>query len=209
MTRVKPLTAELKVTQGATRSSWLPTLNDDDAKAVDTHLPGTCFENCAVDNGNYFAGMQLQVVWTSQALHIVDHADLACREPSTLIGRLEWGPLPGFLQASRVVSSSCVQNLHISVQQPIEATELFVFLTGTMVRQVLCATFCGLLLSGSPNCCMALQDKQEALPFLTEPHDALRLGVRSLKEDASVSHPVEAIQANVRRLCCISYNNKK
>ena len=42
------------------------------------------------------------------------------------------------------------------------------------------------------------QDKQEALPFLTEPHDALRLGVRSLKEDASVSHPVEAIQANVR-----------
>ena len=45
---------------------------------------------------------------------------------------------------------------------------------------------------------LAPQDKQEALPFLTEPHDALRLGVRSLKEDASVSHPVEAIQANVR-----------
>ena len=44
----------------------------------------------------------------------------------------------------------------------------------------------------------SLQDKQEALPFLTKPHDALRLGVRSLKEDASVSHSVEAIQANVR-----------
>ena len=48
-----------------------------------------------------------------------------------------------------------------------------------------------------------LQDKQEALPFLTEPHDALRLGVRSLKEDASVSHPVEAIQASVRTVLCM------
>ena len=77
------------------------------------------------------------------------------------------------------------------------------------MRLVLCATFCRLLLSGSPYCCMALQDKQEALPFLTEPHDALRLGVRSLKEDASVSHPVEAIQANVRRLRCISHKYKR
>ena len=50
--------------------------------------------------------------------------------------------------------------------------------------------------------CAFWQDKQEALPFLTEPHDALRLGVRSLKEDASVSHPVEAIQANVRSVLC-------
>lgn len=50
-----------------------------------------------------------------------------------------------------------------------------------------------------------LQDKQEALPFLSEPHDALRLGVRSLKEDASVSHPVEAIQANVRSTLCREY----
>ena len=202
------------MTQGPSRSSWLPTLNDDDAKAVDTHLPGTCFESFAVDNGIYFVGMQLQVVWASQALHTVDHADLACREPSTLIGSRVGAPSsppPGPEASSRLheflapVFRICI---YISVQQAIEATELFFFLTGTMVRLVLCATFCGLLLSVSPNCCITLQDKQEALPFLTKPHDALRLGVRSLKEDASVLHPVEAIQANVRRLCCISHNNK-
>lgn len=33
-----------------------------------------------------------------------------------------------------------------------------------------------------------------ALPVQREPHDALRLGLASLKEDASVKHPVEAIQ---------------
>lgn len=189
-------------------------MNDDDAKAIDTHLPGTCCESFAVDNGNYFAGMQLQVMWTSQALHIVDHADLACREPPTLIG-LRVGPLPVHLQPSSRLHElflAPVFRICIHLCNGRSKRRCIIFLTGTMVRLVLCATLRYLLWSTAertPNCCMALQDKQEALPFLTEPHDALRLGVRSLKEDASVSHPVEAIQANVRRLCCISYNNIK
>ena len=61
------------------------------------------------------------------------------------------------------------------------------------------------LLAGYFTSSCFVQDKQAALPFLTEPHDALRLGVRSLKEDASVSHPMEAIQANVRTVLCVQY----
>lgn len=33
-----------------------------------------------------------------------------------------------------------------------------------------------------------------SLPFQVQPHDALRLGLSSLKEDAKIKHPVEAIQ---------------
>ncbi len=35
---------------------------------------------------------------------------------------------------------------------------------------------------------------QGALPFQSKHHDALRLGLASLKEDAAIKHPVEAIQ---------------
>lgn len=37
-------------------------------------------------------------------------------------------------------------------------------------------------------------DQVADLPLLTTPHDALRDGLRTLKEDASISHPVEAVQ---------------
>ena len=43
-----------------------------------------------------------------------------------------------------------------------------------------------------------LQDEQKSLPHLVEPHDTLRLGLRNLKDQASISHPVEAIQSQVR-----------
>ncbi|GFH32335.1 proteasome maturation factor UMP1 [Haematococcus lacustris] len=33
-----------------------------------------------------------------------------------------------------------------------------------------------------------------ALPFLAQPHDSLRLGLPSLKEDVAPKHPVEVIQ---------------
>ena len=36
------------------------------------------------------------------------------------------------------------------------------------------------------------------LPFLSAPHDNLRHGLPALKADALPSHPVEAIQRNVR-----------
>jgi hypothetical protein len=42
-----------------------------------------------------------------------------------------------------------------------------------------------------------VQEEQSALPHLIKPHDALRLGIRNLKDQASVAHPVEAIQKNV------------
>jgi proteasome maturation protein len=34
----------------------------------------------------------------------------------------------------------------------------------------------------------------DELPFKTQPHDAMRLGLASLKEDALLTHPVEQIQ---------------
>ena len=34
----------------------------------------------------------------------------------------------------------------------------------------------------------------DGLPFLTKPHDTLRLGLSHLKEDAAAKHPVEIIQ---------------
>lgn len=37
-------------------------------------------------------------------------------------------------------------------------------------------------------------DQVADLPLLTTPHDALRCGLTTLKEDATSSHPVEAIQ---------------
>jgi hypothetical protein len=39
------------------------------------------------------------------------------------------------------------------------------------------------------------------LPFLSAPHDNLRHGLPALKADALPSHPVEAIQRNVRLRC--------
>lgn len=39
---------------------------------------------------------------------------------------------------------------------------------------------------------------QDALPFKQEPHDAMRLGLASLKEDALSVHPVEAIQTEYK-----------
>ena len=45
-----------------------------------------------------------------------------------------------------------------------------------------------------------LQKQQRALPHLTEPHDSLRLGVQTLKDKASVNHPVEAIEEQVVNL---------
>lgn len=36
--------------------------------------------------------------------------------------------------------------------------------------------------------------QQDSLPFLAEPHDALRQGLVTLKDGASASHPVEQIQ---------------
>lgn len=47
-----------------------------------------------------------------------------------------------------------------------------------------------------------LQKQQKALPHLTEPHDSLRLGVHTLKDRASVNHPVEAIEEQVPMLQC-------
>ncbi|KXZ52369.1 hypothetical protein GPECTOR_9g413 [Gonium pectorale] len=38
-----------------------------------------------------------------------------------------------------------------------------------------------------------------ALPLQSKPHDALRLGLASLKEDAGVKHPVEAIQRELKQ----------
>ena len=43
-----------------------------------------------------------------------------------------------------------------------------------------------------------MQEEQAELPMLREPHDTMRLGLSSLKEDVSTSHPVEAIQKQVR-----------
>ncbi|BDA41886.1 probable proteasome maturation protein [Coccomyxa sp. Obi] len=37
-------------------------------------------------------------------------------------------------------------------------------------------------------------EEQKALPHMVHPHDTLRLGLGSLKDQASVVHPVEAIQ---------------
>jgi hypothetical protein len=34
----------------------------------------------------------------------------------------------------------------------------------------------------------------ESLPFKQQPHDAMRLGLASLREDATPAHPVETIQ---------------
>ena len=45
-----------------------------------------------------------------------------------------------------------------------------------------------------------VQEGQKALPHLVEPHDTLRLGLCNLKDQASISHPVEAIQLQVRGL---------
>ena len=42
-----------------------------------------------------------------------------------------------------------------------------------------------------------MQEEQAELPMLREPHDTMRLGLSSLKEDVSTSHPVEAIQKQV------------
>lgn len=42
-------------------------------------------------------------------------------------------------------------------------------------------------------------EAEGALPFQSKPHDALRLGPASLKEDASVRHPVEVIQREDRQ----------
>ena len=39
------------------------------------------------------------------------------------------------------------------------------------------------------------------LPFLSAPHDNLRHGLPALKADALPTHPVEAIQRNVRLRC--------
>lgn len=43
-----------------------------------------------------------------------------------------------------------------------------------------------------------------ALPFQAAPHDAMRLGLASLKEDASAKHPVELIQLEHRRQAAAS-----
>ncbi|GLC39689.1 hypothetical protein PLESTB_001854900 [Pleodorina starrii] len=40
---------------------------------------------------------------------------------------------------------------------------------------------------------------ETALPFQSIPHDAFRLGLASLKEDATIKHPVEAIQREHRQ----------
>eukprot|EP00884_Botryococcus_braunii_P020985 jgi/Botrbrau1/7570/Bobra.0159s0020.1 len=40
-------------------------------------------------------------------------------------------------------------------------------------------------------------DFQSALPAQHFPHDALRLGLRTLKDEASVVHPVQAVQENM------------
>ncbi|EFJ39753.1 hypothetical protein VOLCADRAFT_84810 [Volvox carteri f. nagariensis] len=42
-------------------------------------------------------------------------------------------------------------------------------------------------------------EAQPALPFQSKAHDALRLGLVSLKEDATVRHPVEVIQSEHRQ----------
>lgn len=39
----------------------------------------------------------------------------------------------------------------------------------------------------------------ESLPFHVKPHDALRQGLASLKEDAAPKHPVEAIQREAKK----------
>ena len=51
----------------------------------------------------------------------------------------------------------------------------------------------------------AVQQQQRALPHLTEPHDSLRLGVHTLKDKASVNHPVEAIEEQVQSATLPSY----
>lgn len=45
-----------------------------------------------------------------------------------------------------------------------------------------------------------LQDHlpNNALPMRSEPHDDLRYGLSTLKEEAAVSHPVEALERTVR-----------
>ena len=40
---------------------------------------------------------------------------------------------------------------------------------------------------------MSLQNSN-SLPFLTTPHDAVREGLVTLKDGATISHPVEAVQ---------------
>lgn len=47
------------------------------------------------------------------------------------------------------------------------------------------------------NAFVKLQEDASALPVEVVPHDALRQGLSALKQDAEVSHPVEAIQNNV------------
>lgn len=42
-----------------------------------------------------------------------------------------------------------------------------------------------------------MEPSTSRLPMQTAPHDALRHGLSSYKEDASFAHPVEAIQAKV------------
>lgn len=46
----------------------------------------------------------------------------------------------------------------------------------------------------------ASQESQAALPAEHFPHDALRLGLRTLKDENAVVHPLEATQKNVRLL---------
>lgn len=46
-------------------------------------------------------------------------------------------------------------------------------------------------------CCLIVQDVQSALPAQHFPHDALRLGLRTLKDEATVVHPLQAVQDNV------------
>jgi len=43
-------------------------------------------------------------------------------------------------------------------------------------------------------CFPHLQSNNKALPFLTAPHDAVREGLNTLKDDAVSTHPVETIQ---------------
>jgi hypothetical protein len=47
---------------------------------------------------------------------------------------------------------------------------------------------------------MSLQDDRSQLPVQRVPHDTLRHGLSALKDEAELSHPVEAIQAHVGSL---------
>ncbi len=38
----------------------------------------------------------------------------------------------------------------------------------------------------------------DGMPFKQQPHDAMRLGLASLKEDAFATHPVELIQRDAK-----------